>query len=386
MALNARADARLADAEKWAATWATAPKIATSPERIANQTLRETLRATIAGSFVRLRVSNAYGKTPLLIGGASLEIAGRITTLKFGGKTQILIPPGGWVASDGAKADVPALSDVHARLYLPQETFCSTQHTTLLHLTEASKPGNSLAGRFQASMTLPGWCFASALDVAVPRGTRSIVAVGDSLTDADSFSPNPNVRWLDVLAERFHAQKMNVAISNMGISGSRLLYDDPQMFGAGVGTGGLERFDRDVIAQPSVTDVIVWLGTNDVGRPGAHAPSYQAVSADELTAGYSQLIQRAHERGLRIFLATILPAKGSALEFYSASKEKVRLATNDWIRRASGGDGVFDFDKILRDAQEPDRIAPEFDLGDATHPNVKGEKKLADSIDLGLFK
>ena len=195
----------------------------------------------------------------------------------------------------------------------------------------------------------------------------------------------PNVRWLDHLAAKLQTAGVRTSVVNMGISGSRLLRDDPGEFGRGVGTGGLERFDRDVLAQPGVTDLILWLGTNDIGRPGRHAPIGNSVTADELISGFSQLVRRTHERNIKMYIVTILPFKGSTLDFYSAQKEDVRQKVNEWIRRSSGADGVLDFEAVLKDPDHPDQIAAAFDLGDHTHPNAIGEKRLAESVPLKLF-
>jgi hypothetical protein len=48
-------------------------------------------------------------------------------------------------------------------------------------------------------------------------------------------------------------------------------------------------------------------------------------------------------------------------------------------------DGVADFDAALRDPQEPSRVLPAYQA-DPLHPDVAGQRAMADSIDLRLFR
>ena len=51
-----------------------------------------------------------------------------------------------------------------------------------------------------------------------------------------------------------------LAVLNEGIGGNRILHD-------GAGVSALARFDRDVLAQPGVVNVIILEGINDIGWP-----------------------------------------------------------------------------------------------------------------------
>ncbi|MDY0393591.1 hypothetical protein RWE15_02975 [Virgibacillus halophilus] len=55
---------------------------------------------------------------------------------------------------------------------------------------------------------------------------------------------------------------------------------------------------------------------------------------------------------------------------------------NEWIRSNDEFDGMIDFDKALRDPDEPERILPENDSGDHLHPNDQGYEKMAEAVDL----
>jgi lysophospholipase L1-like esterase len=140
------------------------------------------------------------------------------------------------------------------------------------------------------------------------------------------------------------------------------------------------RFDRDVIAQPGVTDVIVLEGINDIGQARANA----SPAAADLIAAHSQLIERAHARGLKIYGTTLTPFEGA--NYWTPEGEAKHQQLNAWIRTGKRYDGVFDFDAAVRDPSHPARTLPRFDPGDHLHLNAAGYKAVADTIDLALFR
>ncbi len=195
-------------------------------------------------------------------------------------------------------------------------------------------------------------------------------------------------RWPDHFAERLLARRgAALSVSNQGISGNRVLND-------GFGTAALARFDRDVLATPGLAYVIVFEGINDIGisyMPKSDGPlaafmktlGGAPVTADDVIAGYRQMIARAHEHGVRIYGATITPYEGAAT--YSPAGEAVRQTVNSWIRTGGGFDGVLDFDAVLRDPAHPSQIRDGFHMGDHLHGSDAGYRAIADSIDLSLF-
>jgi len=184
-----------------------------------------------------------------------------------------------------------------------------------------------------------------------------------------------------------------VSVLNEGIIGNRLLNDSPRAspFGAGLGEAGLARFERDVLDQSGVQYVIVGLGINDIGFPGALTPAKEQMSAEGLIAGYRQLIERGHKRGIRVIGSTNPAFEGAFLrdppvKFYTAEKEAVRAKVNGWIRDSGEFDGVIDFDAMLRDPNHPTRLLPAYDSGDHLHPNDAGYTAAANAIVLSLFQ
>ena len=73
-------------------------------------------------------------------------------------------------------------------------------------------------------------------------------------------------------------------------------------------------------AQPGARYLIVLLGVNDLGHPGTIAPESERGDADDLIAGYQQVIARAHERRMLVFGGTITPFETTRSGFDTPAK------------------------------------------------------------------
>ncbi len=374
-------------AAEWRTSWYAAPMPAWGagfalptmmPDVLEAQTVREVVRTSVGGERVRVSFSNRYGSTPLVIGearlaatvdepgrAASASQAGAGVPLTFGGQRGVTAAPGQTVTSDPAVLPVAARQRLSVSAWLPARAPLATFHWGAQQ-TAFSAPGNHIAAPIlPGAQALTGRTFLSALQVEGPA-RRTVVALGDSITDGNGSTPDRNRRWPDQLAERMDG----VAVVNAGISGARLLAD-------GMGEKALARFGQDVLAQPGVDTVVVLLGINDIGWPGsAFAPAEAPANAAALVAGYRQLIAAAHKHQVRIIGGTLLPFEGSASHF-SAAKELVRREVNDWIRNSGEFDAIIDFDQRLRDPAHPARLRPAFDSGDHLHPNDAGYAEMA---------
>ena len=155
------------------------------------------------------------------------------------------------------------------------------------------------------------------------------------------------------------------------------------MLAYGTGPNALARFDRDVLSVPGVKAVILLEGINDIGRGFAPQGQTEPVTADALIAANKQIIERAHEHGIRVIGATLTPYRGAG---YSSDRgEAVRQALNDWIRTGGEFDGVIDFAPAVADKADPLKIDPAFNDGDKLHPNDAGYQAMADAIDLSVL-
>jgi lysophospholipase L1-like esterase len=374
----------------WVGTWTTTPA-PVEAVALANQTLRMIAHVSIGGARVRVRLSNAYGTTKLAVGAAHVGLRGKDAAivpgsdraLTFNSRPSIVIPAGALVVSDPVDLDVSPLADLAVSIHLPgdvPETFQVTGHGNAHQTSYISPPGD-----FTAAAALPvkevteAFLFVSGVDVLAPSDTGGIVTIGDSLTDCNISKLDANNRWPDQLARRLVARNGRMlGVMNQGIGGNRILHDVR-------GDSGVRRFDRDVLAQPGVTHVIVLLGINDIrnrwGKPE------EVVSADAMIAGLHQLTVRAHDRGLKIFGGTLLTFEYETFNpgFYTPEGEVKRQAVNAWIREGGAFDAVIDFEKALRDPNHPTQMLPLYDCDDHLHPSDTGYLRMGDIIDLALF-
>jgi len=436
--LPAIAQATPWSAEQWVGTWGTAPAGPPLPAQtqiFSNQTLRLIAHTTIGGARVRIRISNELGNTPLRIGEAHVAlrqgganiVAGSDRALTFSGNPSIVIPPGAPVLSDPVDLDVPALSDLAVSLHLPETVQAATIHGSAFQTNYVSLPGNFTgAATLPTDRTITAWPFLTEVDVSAP-GSAAIVALGDSITDGAVTTTDANRRWPDLLALRLQttrdlatgaaastgsageqearkqagtgnaaavtanvtaltALNTRLSVINRGIGGNRLLRDpgEQPLFGR----AALARFDRDVLATAGVRYLVVLIGINDIGHPGTGTiPASEAPTAQDLIAGYRQLIARAHAKGIAVYGATLTPFEGTVFPgYYTPEKEQVRQAVNNWIRSGDEFDGVIDFERAVRDPANPTRMLPAYDSGDHLHPNDLGMQAMANAIPLQLFR
>jgi lysophospholipase L1-like esterase len=397
------ARAQGSDAGEWVATWATSPQPwwdadffvpIQVPRSLRDQTVRQIARVSLGGSRVRVEFSNEYGQDPLVIGAAHVALAGDGAAilpgsdrpLTFGGEASVTVPPGAPVLSDPVDLEVPPLGRLAVSLYLPEITPTSTFHWEGVQTGYISGPGSFAgAAEFEAAQTITSRIFLSEILVDAPPDARAVVTFGDSITDGATSTVDANRRWPDFLAERLVEADARVAVINQGISGARVLRDR-------MGDNALARFDRDVLSHAYADTVVLMMGINDIGWPGTLlVPKDEpAPSADDIIAGYRQLIARAHAHDMRIIGATLTPFedtfRGNPLfGYYDEEKEAKRQAVNEWIRTSGAFDGVIDFDAITRDPSDPKHIRAEFDSGDHLHPQDTGYEAMADSIDLELL-
>jgi lysophospholipase L1-like esterase len=383
----------------WVGSWASSQQIPETgnlldPELMRDATLRQIVHLSVAGSLLRVRVSNAFGTQPLHLtavhlarpvspAGAAIDVASD-TAVMFNGAPDVTIPAGAEYVSDPVTFSAAALSSVAISIHYDQPPVGETGHPGSRATSYIAHGDLVSAADLPDAKKVDHWYQVSGVDVVAPAKAGAVVTLGDSITDGHGATTNGNDRWPDVLAARMQANKAtrSVGLLNHGIGGNRLLHD-------GLGPNALARFDRDVIAQTAVKAVLVFEGVNDLGTltrdHEASAAEHKAL-VTQIEGAYAQMILRAHAHGIRVIGATITPYGGSGYYHPGPENEADRQAVNAWVRDPAHFDAVVDFDQVTRDPQHPDRLLPAYDSGDHLHPGPAGYKAMGEAVPLKLLE
>ncbi|MER6994427.1 SGNH/GDSL hydrolase family protein [Streptomyces sp. NPDC000410] len=378
-------------ATRWSAAWAASPQTPStgftpnwSQEGFSRQTVRQVVRVTGAGDQVRIRLSNAYGTSPLHVTGATIARTdkaaavrpGTVRHLTFRGKRSVAIPAHGELRTDPAPLALQRLDSVTVTLHFAGTTGPATFHSqawTDSYRADGDHRADVSGDAF--TETTQSWYYLSGVDVtgrAEPRPKGGVVLFGDSITDGFGSTTNADRRYSDALAER-----LDRPVLNAGIGGNLVLNDS-----AWYGERSTARFGRDALDQPGVSTVALLQGVNDLGFSEADGqPTYKpspVVSTEELIAGYRTLIAAAHARGVRIVGSTLLPLKGTT--HWGPHSAQVSDEVNQWIRTSGEFDAVVDFDRLLADPADPDRLNPAYAYEDGLHPNDAGYRAMAAAV------
>lgn len=383
---------------RWIASWATSvqgpepSQPGVDPAKMTDATVRQIVHLSSGGNSLRVVFSNAFGTQPLLIDAAAVASATAPNSssvvprsgvaLTFAGRPAVSIPVGASFLSDPVPFSASASGNLAITYHLPSPPPVESAHPGS-RATSYLLPGNHVA-----EADLPGaekvvrWMQIAELDLA-GSADRTVVALGDSITDGHGATTDGNDRWPDILAAHLQGAGMkNVAVVNEAIGGNHLLTN-------GLGQSVLERFDRDVLGVAGVRSIVVLEGINDLGalsRTPNATPQMHTDLVLRMESAFQQIIERAHAHGIKVFGATITPDTGSGYYHPTPTDDADRLAVNAWIRQPGHFDSFVDFDQVTRDPAHPTQLLPAFDSGDHLHPGPAGYKAMGEAIPLAWFR
>ncbi len=371
----------------WVGTWGTAPQLVERHNNppapgLTNNSLREIVQVSIGGKQVRLKLTNEFSQQPTEIKAVELAIAktagssseideATTVSLTFDGKPSVTIPAGEKVVSDPVKFKMGNRENVAITIHYGETSPTVSGHPgsrTTSYLAE----GNT--SDFSKAVRTDHWYNIQTLEVMAPKKAGAVAILGNSITDGRGSTTNQQNRWADVLSRRLLQNKKTrqVGVLNMGIGGNCVLR-------GGLGPTGEKRYPRDIFGQEGVKWIILFEAVNDLGgsRNGVE-------TAQRVIEVYKGIIREAHEKGIRVYGATITPFKGN--NYYSEDHEKGRTTLNEWIRTTELLDGVIDFDQAVRNPQDPEAMQSQFLFeNDWLHFNAKGYETMGNCIDLNLF-
>lgn len=379
--------------QKWVALWGNAPSYCErrTADYTKDTTLRYQITPTMSGNTIRLHFHNLLGQDDVTLTKVSVAVStdrravdeATVIPVTFSGSRSVTIEKGTELCSDEIAFDVVAGKPFAVSIYLGEYT----------DMTSAVAPSGPLVhncfakGDFCDSATIPidkalgcnYFYFLYTVDVLTNKENHAIVAFGDSIT-AQS--------WPDWLALRIlEAGDPACSVIRRGIGGSRILREYTCHQTRHYGQSGLNRFERDIRSAAGADTVIVLHGINDIIHPDGvnpFRPMCDLPCAEELIEGLRHYIQTAHNAGLKIYLATILPFKG--WRTFNDERNQIRLTVNTWIRENKEADGFIDFDAALKSADDPNALTDLYASADKLHPSTEGAQKMAQTIPEQLFR
>ena len=199
----------------------------------------------------------------------------------------------------------------------------------------------------------------------------AVICYGDSITSQ---------AWPDYLSLRLFAENIeHTAIVRRAASGTRILRQYENITYDSYGLKGDIRFPREAKVT-GAESVIIQHGINDIIHPvgvevNPFRPWSDLPTAEELIQGLKRYISWAKEFGLTVYMGTLLPIYG--WRTYEPFRDELRNTVNDWIRTTTEIAGCIDFDKALRDRENPAAFAKGFDSGDHLHPSEQAYFQMA---------
>ncbi|MBE5928869.1 MAG: hypothetical protein E7267_05805 [Lachnospiraceae bacterium] len=385
------------DDDIWVATWGTAEeKCDINADRMPQMplegtTVRQIIKVTTSGNKMKLRLSNQYGRSPVTV--RSLHIAKQVkadestidtstdTVVRVNGSESFNIPAGQTIETDPVDFSVNALENVAISMYFGSAPTNNITGHRGARATTYQMSGNNVSTKTLSSYkTTTSWFFLADVSLVQPSNGRAVVCFGDSITDgygtdADYLGKKPDsyTRWGDYFAKRLQANPAtkNISVINEGIGSNSMMGSYPT-------DAGKDRFKRDLLDHEGVGYCIVLFGVNDLNK------LYNTNKYNELKPEYEKMVKLAHENGIKIYAAPILPFGTSG--YYSDASEQVRTMLNNWMRSSeSGFDGIIDFESALADPANPKNIKYEYTKDDGLHP-YEGYDVMANAIDLTMFE
>lgn len=373
---------------KWVACWGNATSITdrTTSSYAKDITLRYPVRMCFDADKIRIRFSNLTGTEPVTLRAALSRNIGedRIDptsseALLLGGSEAVTIPAGEEVVTDPLSMDIRRGEMLTVSIYL--ESY--TQMNAGVLITGPLSRGQYAYGNFLTEEVLPldktrktNWFyFLNTIDVFTEEKNKALVCYGDSITAQ---------AWPDLLMQRcFDEGFTDTAVIRRAVSGTRILRQYDCITYAAYGLKGSTRFPIEMNTE-GVSSVIVQHGINDIIHPvgtdvNPFRPWDDMPSADDLIEGVRDIyVSYARSKGIKIYSGTLLPIKG--WRTYADFREKIRNEFNSYLRSSSDFDGCVDFDKAVRDPDDPSRFRDGYDSGDHLHPSMSCYVKMADTV------
>ena len=378
---------------RWQATWARSQSPNSTATPGTDRSIRVIARVRAGSVVSRIRLQNAFGSSTTVDGNSAVTVGAAtvarrtvgasvdsrtIRRLTFSGRSNVTIAPGSYVVSDPVRLPVAAGQDVAISVYLPgTQVPAGHRIDNVTHYVTSDGAGNHALDRSGAAFSVrtQSTFVASAVESLLPRRKPgTMVAIGGSVVDGAGSTLDGYDSLPDQLADRVASElplRKQMPVVNAGIAGTTAA----AVCGIPIAGPGVEqRLKRDALSLAHVSRVLVWAGTNDLSL---------GCTGDQIIAAMTNIARQVQRGGAQVLISTITPRAS-----YSSQQNAYRAQVNAWVRAGSDCSGVcahaLDFDAVLRDPAQPNRILPALDA-DGIHPNPAGYGRLARSVKLAYL-
>jgi lysophospholipase L1-like esterase len=310
--------------------------------------------------------------------GTGASLIEPVYALTFAAKRDVTILPGASVTSDPVPLRVAAGQDLAVSV-LVDFTPVAPVHGASFVTSYLTMPGTGNhtpdEGGEAFTATTFGSLLVTGVDVRSTTLSGVVAATGSSVVDGygsdiDGYNDFPS--WLSLRVRTRAGGAQQKTVVNHGLGGTTAA---EACSTKASGPSVEQRIAADTLSLPGLTHVIVYAGTNDIAG---------ACTADLIVAAYRAILRQAHSRNVKVLISTITPRAS-----YTARQNAERQRVNAWVRRAGSCsrecDNALDFDRVIRDPENPNQIDPKVDSGDGIHPNGEGYKLIAESIPLAAL-
>ena len=370
----------------WVSIWGNAASISDNkPERYTkDMTLRYPIYVPFSGESIRLTFDNFNGTEDVKISRVTVLYKGEFYPVLYNGEREMMIPAEGKIVTDALDIHVDADETLEVSFYFGdyaqmRASVVVTGPLSQGYYTNGDQTENANLNSATTRPTSQVY-FLTKVSVLTEQENRAIVCFGDSITAQ---------AWPDYLKLRCREEGFNhTAVIRRAVSGSRILRQYDCIAYECYGVSGDKRYPHDLPTDGADT-VIILHGINDIIHPvgeeeNEFRPWSDLPTVENLIEGFKEYVKLARELGYKVYAATLLPMAGWRTD--APFRQDIRHAYNEFLRTTDLVDGVIDFDKVMQNPSEPNRLNGEYDSGDHLHPGEVGHKKMAMIVPKEILK
>ncbi len=435
-------------AGKWISTWSTAvTEIGVEgydhiSAYVGDVCTRTVITPSASGSKIRVKFSNVYGKTDLVIDRVTVAVStgdsgidtSTLKYLTFSDYPGVTIPAGKEIYSDSVIFDTEAGKDIVITTYIREfsevRTMGLSGGSTYLKVGGGTEMVEAVDFNLLSDLELEEQWVYDMLDKLlgsiINQGTLEIPAsynfieVVPIIAQVDVLNPNDDAFSVVVigdstisdnfplyLGEAINAQNItDIGVADKGLIGNCLLEDGLGYGSLVYGEALVDRMKKDIIGldgknKANVKYVIIKAGLNDIIYPVSEDikemyPGIKQPTADDIIAGYKKVFSFCHKNDIKVIAVGITQWKGNDRDYLGTGSKYIRtskqfkkdwqiaLDVNEWLSKTSLHDGYVSYNKISENPKDTAALLPEYTV-DGAHPADNLQRIWADEFPLSLI-